>query len=176
MKALKKYFLSIALLVFSSTLFGGASWKSTYAKSGECHIEFPSPPEMIQQSMQVSEAGHRLLYDIYLAPFQDRGVFLLLIATYPGPLNQGNEMAGLEGLVKGITSHHMDNQLVFSNSVEFLGLPAINFLVQSGANYFRGHAFMVGNKLYLIAMEGRKGELDEATFNRFMNSFKFLNR
>jgi len=33
---------------------------------------------------------------------------------------------------------------------------------------------MVGNKLYLIAMEGKKGELDEQIFNRFMKSFQLL--
>jgi hypothetical protein len=130
---------------------------------------------MVQQSMKVSDAGHQLLYDIYLSPFQDRGVFLLLIATYPGSVNQGNENVGLEGLVQGIVNHQADNQLVFSDFAEFMGRPAINFLVQSGSNYFRGHAIMVGNKLYLIAMEGKKDSLDEKTFERFMKSFKLLN-
>lgn len=165
------------LLLLSVTAYADtdSTWKQTYAKGGDCHIDFPVTPQMVQQSMKVSEEGHKLLYDIYLAPNQNRGVFLLLIATYPGHLNEGNEIAGLEGLVNGIVSHHVDNQLVFADVVEFMGRPAVNFLVQSGSNYFRGHALMVGNKLYLIAMEGKKGDLDEPVFNRFMKSFKLLN-
>jgi hypothetical protein len=171
-----KSLLTIALVVLSSAVFaeGSSIWKQTYAKGGDCHIDFPSPPQIVQQSMKISEAGHRLFYDIYLSPFQDRGVVLLLIATYPGAISEENEMLGLEGLVKGIVSHHADNQLIFSDFVELMGHPSINFLVQSSSSYFRGRALMVGNKLYLIAMEGKKGELDETIFNRFMKSFKIL--
>ena len=50
----------------------------------------------------------------------------------------------------------------------------MNFLVQSGKSYFRGQALMVGNKLFLIAMEGRKGTLQEAIFTRFLKSFQLL--
>jgi hypothetical protein len=172
----KSWFLTIIMLTYGSLGYGDAesTWKQTYAQEGDCHIDFPVQPQMIQQSMKVSEAGHKLLYDIYLSPFQNRGVLLLLIATYPGAFSEGHENAGLEGLVKGIVSHHSDNQLVFSNFVEFMGRPAIDFLVQGGFNYFRGYALMVGNKLYLIAMEGKRGELDEQVFNRFMKSFKLL--
>lgn len=172
---LKSWNLVIMMMMFVSLIHGAESiWKQTYTKGGDCYIDFPSPPQMMQQSINVSEAGHKLLYDIYLAPFQNRGVFLLLIATYPGAVNTGNENIGLEGLVQGIVSHHQDNQLVFSDFVDFMGKPSISFLVQSGSNYFRGQAVMVGNKLYLIAMEGKKGELDETIFSRFMKSFKLL--
>lgn len=178
MKQLKNWVFALCLVCFSSTMYGAADsiWKKTHAKGGDCHIDFPVPPQVVQQSMKVSETGHKLLYDIYLAPHQAKGVFLLLIATYPGNLGEGNEIAGLEGLVKGIVSHHADNQLIFSDVVEFMGRPAVNFLVQSGSNYFRGHALMVGNKLYLIAMEGKKGELDEPVFDRFLKSFQLDSR
>jgi hypothetical protein len=175
MKKIGTICLTFTLLLFGSLHAERAhNWKPTYAKGGDCHIDFPSPPQLVQQSMKVSEAGHQLVYDIYLAPFQNRGVFLLLIATYPGPVHQGNEGVGLEGLVQGIVNHHVDNQLIFANGAELMGRPAIDFLVQSGSNYFRGYALMVGNKLYLIAMEGKKGELDETVFSRFMQSFKLI--
>jgi uncharacterized caspase-like protein len=56
--------------------------------------------------------------------------------------------------------------------MEHSGHPALNFLVQSFSNYFRGHAMMSGNKLYLIAMEGRKADLDEKMFSQFLRSFQ----
>ena len=58
--------------------------------------------------------------------------------------------------------------------IEIDGHPAMNFLVQSDLSYFRGQALMVGNKLFLIAMEGKKGSLEEKIFLRFVKSFQIL--
>jgi hypothetical protein len=127
---------------------------------------------MIQQTLPLSDGVNRLSYDVYLAPHEDKGVFLLLIATYPAPLSGGHEIAGLEGLLSGIVNHNPENKLVFADLIELHGYPAVNFLVEGGSSYFRGQALMVGNKLYLIAMEGIKGKMDEATYMRFQKSFK----
>ena len=96
---------------------------------------------------------------------------MLLVATYPQALSGGHEVAGLEGLLKGIVGHSPENKLIYANLLEHSGHPSLNFLVQSLSNYFRGHAMMSGNKLFLIAMEGRKTDLDEKMFSRFMQSF-----
>ena len=152
----------------------GSAWKQFQTKSGECRIAFPEKPTLVQQSMQLSDGQGRLQYDIYLAPFEDKGVFMLLVATYPKPLMGGHEVAGLEGLLKGIVSHHPDNELIFAKLLQFAQHPALNFLVQSTSSYFRGQALMVGNKLYLVAMEGKKISMDEATFTKFLQSFQLL--
>jgi hypothetical protein len=153
-----------------------STWKKMNAKNNECCISFPSAPQMIQQSLPLADGTQKLNYDVYIAPFEDRGVFLLLIATYPSPLPGGHEMAGLEGLLNGIVGHHPDNQLVFADLTKLGGHPAVNFLVQNGRSYFRGQALMVGNKLYLIAMEGIRDELDEKTFTKFLKSFQLTQK
>jgi len=150
------------------------AWKEVFSRTGDCKISFPSLPQMFQQSFKVDEAGKRLTYDIYLAPYQDRGVCMLLIAQYPMPLTGGHEIAGLEGLLKGIVGQHPENQLMFAELIDLHGFPALTFLVQNGKNYFRGQAFMVGNKLYLVAMEGGKQNFEEAIFQRFLKSFQLL--
>ena len=150
----------------------GSPWMKIFAKSGECHISFPTPPQMIQQTLPLADGVNRLSYDVYLAPHEDKGVFLLLIATYPAPLKGGHEMAGLEGLLSGIVNHNPENVLKYADLTELLGHPAMNFLVEGGSSYFRGQALMVGNKLYLIAMEGLKGKMDEKAYMHFLKSFK----
>jgi hypothetical protein len=152
----------------------GHAWQKTFAKTGECHISFPTAPKMIQQNLPLSDGVSKLSYDVYLAPHENKGVFLLLIATYPMPMADGHEVAGLEGLLSGIVNHNAENELVFADLTNLQGHPAMNFLVQGGESYFRGHACMVGNKLYLIAMEGHKGDLDEAVYARFLKSFQFI--
>lgn len=165
--------LLMAHLFFTSALSASerSPWTRFYSKDGECSITFPGKPTLVQQSLNVS-SGQKLHYDIYLAPYEDKGIFMLLVATYPASLSGGHEVAGLEGLLKGIVGHHADNRLIFANLIDYAGHPAMNFLVQSLSNYFRGHAVMVGNTLFLIAMEGRKAELDEGTFDQFLESFQ----
>jgi hypothetical protein len=178
MKKIGIWFLAFSLFAFH-LLFRSVAhadqptqWPSTHSKNGECTIAFPTPPQMIQQTVPLADGVSRLSYDVYLSPHEDQGVFLLLIATYPTPLTGGNEIAGLEGLLSGIVNHHPDNRLVYANLMEMEGRPAMTFLVEGGGSYFRGQAFMIGNKLYLIAMEGLKGKLDEKIYTRFLKSFK----
>lgn len=171
------WFLALSLFAFHvffrsvAHADSGPSWTKIFSKSGECHISFPSAPQMIQQNLPLADGVNRLSYDVYLAPHEDKGVFLLLVATYPAPLSGGHEIAGLEGLLNGIVSHNPENELVYADIIDLLGHPAMNFLVEGGNSYFRGQALMVGNKLYLIAMEGLKGQMDEAVYARFLKSF-----
>ena len=154
----------------------GSSWKVMVSRTGDCGIHFPSRPQMVQQSLQVSDDGLRLHYDVYLSPFEDKGVCLLLIAQYPLPVVPGNELVGLEGLLNGIIGHNAENSLTFAKVIDLQGVPGVDFLVQGGSNYFRGLAFMVENRLYLIAMEGKKENLDEAVFARFSKSFQIYQK
>lgn len=147
------------------------SWKEIQVKAGDCRISFPENPQLIEQKLKLSE-GLFLNYDVYLAPIADHSVCLLLIAQYPKPLPAGTERIGLEGLLKGILNQHPDNQLLFSDMIQYQSFPALNFLVQSGKNYFRGQAVMVHNKLYLIAIEGMKERFEEKVFQSFLKSFK----
>ena len=170
--------LVLSLLVFHFLTQGSAhasetsSWNLMISRTGDCRIQFPARAQMVQQSFQVSDDGLRLHYDVYIAPFEDKGVCLLLIAQYPLPITKGHELNGLEGLLNGIIGHSEDNKLTFAKIIELQGTPGIDFLVHSKSNYFRGLAFMMGSKLYLIAMEGKKEHLNEKIFERFSQSFQ----
>lgn len=173
------WFLAFSLFAFH-ILFRSVAhaettgWQQIFAQGGECHISFPSTPQMIQQSLPLADGMSRLSYDVYLAPHDDKGVFLLLIATYPVALSGGHEVAGLEGLLSGIINHNPENQLVFAKLIELQGHTAIDFLVEGGTSYFRGQAIMIGSKLYLIAMEGMRGKMDEGVYGRFLQSFQLV--
>ncbi len=181
-KKLGIWFFALSLIglqmLFTNVGFSqeSTSWQKTVSQGGECKIEFPSAPQVIQQSLPIAGTSSKLSYDVYIAPHDDKGVFLLLIATYPISMGgAGHEIAGLEGLISGIVNHHPENQLVYAEMTELVGNPAVNFLVEGGGSYFRGQAVMIGNKLYLIAMEGLKDELREDVFNKFLSSFKVVN-
>jgi hypothetical protein len=87
-------------------------------------------------------------------------------------LAPGYENVGVEGLLKGIVGHRPDNKLIFSKSTEIEGHSGTTFLVESKTHYFRGQALMLGSKLFLIAMEGKKEFAAENLFIQFAKSFR----
>jgi hypothetical protein len=150
------------------------SWKTMTTRASDCQIAFPAQPQLIQQALKVSEQGHMLTYDIYLAPLHREALCLLLVATYPLPVAKGNELAGLEGLLNGILGQNPDSKVVFANVVDHAGHQSVDFLIESSSSYFRGKTLMVGNKLFLVAIEGRSGKLDEKAFRQFIGSFALI--
>jgi hypothetical protein len=149
-------------------------WKEIYTRNGDCRIAFPALPQMIEQKLKLNQEGSQLAYDVYLAPYSEHSICVLLVAQYPKPIPSGSEMLGLEGLLKGIINQHPENRLVFADMVQMQGFPALNFMVESGKNFFRGQAVMVGSKLYMIAMEGVKQRFEEPVFQRFLKSFHLM--
>lgn len=177
LKKIGIWFLAFSLFAFHLLFRSVAhaddkSWQKVFSKEGACQISFPVAPQMIQQSLPLADGVNSLNYDVYLAPHGEKGVFLLLVATYPMPLSGGHEVAGLEGLLSGIVNHNAENKLVYANLVELHNHQAVDFLVEGGSSYFRGQAVMIGSKLYLIALEGLKGKIDDAAFKQFLKSFK----
>jgi hypothetical protein len=168
------FLLATHVLIRSAHASEADIWKQIYSRTGDCRISFPSVPKMIQQALTVTEEGDKLTYDVYLAPLNEKALCLLLVAVYPFPLKSGQELAGIEGLLNGIVGHHPENKLVFAKVIDKKGHPAVDFLVQSPMSYFRGQAMMKGNKLYLIAIEGRKGEINEEAFLKFSQSFSLV--
>jgi len=150
------------------------NWKQVHSRAGDCSISFPAQPQMIEQKLKLSDEGAQLAYDVYLAPYSAHSICVLLVAQYPKPVPAGSEIVGLEGLLKGIINQHPENRLVFAEMVQMHGFPALNFMVESGKNFFRGQAVMVGSKLYMVAMEGVKLRFEEAVFQRFLKSFHLV--
>ena len=151
MKKLGIWFLAISLfmahILFRSALHAneGTTWKQTHTQSGECQIAFPTVPQLVKQSVKLSEEGHRLNYDVYLAPFEDKGVFLLLVATYPMALPSGDEMTGLQGLVKGIVGHSPDNRIVYAKETKEGGChaPVFHLVGEKKGVYRNRQTFIV---------------------------------
>jgi hypothetical protein len=173
MKKVGLWILTLSLIVahifFRSQANAALPWTEVVAS--KCQIEFPVLPQKIEQQLKLEE-GLYLSYEVYIAPFDSQSVCVLLVTQYPHAIEAGTEMAGLAGLLRGIVNHHPDNQPVFADMVRLHGFPALNFMIQSGKNFFRAQAVMAGNRLYMIAMEGTKEHFDETAFQRFLKSFK----
>ncbi len=143
-----------------------------YILCGGCKVGFSAEPQVIRETMDLAKSRGQLSYEVYRSKMVNGSESLLLVASYPEPVAPGQELKGIEGFIKGVVGN--DNQLVFAHLTSVEGKEAVDFLIESPTSYFRGLVLMVGSKLYLIAMEGRLGSLDESAFERFSGSFSLV--
>jgi hypothetical protein len=152
------------------------SWKEFHSVIGKCTLAFPNAPEHISEKMSVAEQGYELKYDAYISSIDKKSVYMLLIAQYPQFVDKSLAQASLEGFLNGILTNNPGNQLLFADMLLVDGKPALDFFIRTGGIYFKGRAIMVGNQLYLMAMECEVQNYDEGRYNYFVSSFRFSNK
>lgn len=170
--------------VSMSTCFGFASdvvtirevteakhWQEISHAPGKCSVKFPSAPEHVSEMLQMEGVDFGLQYDAFIAASETQAVFMLLVAQYPDFVDEQFAHRSLEAFLNGILTHNPNNQLLFADLVLVGGNEALDFFIRSGAVYFKGRALMVGNQLYLMAMECEVQNYDEGHYNIFVNSF-----
>lgn len=148
------------------------SWNKIESKQGKCSMHFPSQAEHVSETMKIDEEGTELKYDAYIsAATGAETVFMLLIAEYPDFVDDEFAQMSLEAFLNGILTHGASTQLLFADLVLVQGHQGMDFFIRNGANYFKGRALMVKNQLYLMAMECKVADYDEAHYNQFVGSF-----
>jgi hypothetical protein len=148
-------------------------WKEVPV-SEKCKMKFPGAPEHISEKMVMPEEGYELKYDAYISPLDQQTVFMLLIAQYPDFVDESYAQMSLESFLNGILTHNPGNQLIFADLLLVNGHEALDFFIRTGNVYFKGRALMVKNSLYLMAMECELQTYDEASYKKFVESFKLL--
>lgn len=148
-----------------------------HSVEGNCEVIFPSKPHHLKKIIPIARTGQCLNYDAYLSlDEKDDTVCMMVIANFPDKIQEENQKQSLEGFLNGVINHKNDKKLVFADFSEFYNLCAIDFLLQHQNRYFKGKAFIRENRLYLIAMEYNANlNLDEI-FEKYIDSFNFLDR
>ncbi|MFA6118785.1 MAG: hypothetical protein WCT85_05750 [Parachlamydiales bacterium] len=167
-----KKILLIILCLSSYSL--GFSWEKFYSVSGGCEILFPNKPHHIKQVVPLKESNSFLNYDVYLSFLDEKNsVCMMIVANFPNKIDISKQKDSLEGFLNGILNHKEEKKLIFANYCEFNKLQALEFLIENQDRYFKGKAFVLGDKLYLISMEYDINlNLDES-FEKYANSFIF---
>ncbi|CCB89018.1 MAG: hypothetical protein KDK61_06970 [Simkania sp.] len=147
-------------------------WKKFHSIPGACSISLPSSPEHVKQIMPLSEEGHNLRYDVYVAAHEKKAVYMLLVAQYPPFVNQAHADMSLESFLNGLITQNPENKLIFADLTEVQGYKALDFFIEAKGNYFKGRAVMADNNLYLLAMECDGKNYHEDHFSHFISSFE----
>lgn len=148
------------------------SWKKVHSVEGKCSAAFPRMPEHLQQKMPMKGQDKDLQYYVYVADHQRKEVFMVLIAQYPGEVNQEHAVKNLEHFLNTLISQNHKNRLMFADLVQVQGYPGMDFFIRTDMVYFKGRAIQANNTLYLLAMECEIPNYQEDHFNFFINSFQ----
>lgn len=153
----------------------GKKWQNFIANGSKKYkISFPSYPHHVQETLKLKSGKIAIKYDAYIAEQGIHALYMVLIAEYPKTDVKPNPKNGLEGFLKGILSHNSSSELKASEWHTFQGNTAVDFLVDNNGVMMKGRAVMVGNCLYLIAMESHEMHYKEENFNFFVSSFEFV--
>lgn len=147
-------------------------WKKASSKEGKCSASFPKTPEQIKQRIPLKGEEKELQYYVYVADFERKAVFMLLIAEYPGVVSEENAVKNLEHFLNTLIAQNANNKLLFADLVDVGGYPGMDFFIQSDQIYFKGRAIQANNTLYLLAMECEVVNYSEDHCTFFIESFQ----
>src|SRR5690606_6665809 len=114
--------------------------------------------------------------DVYVADHQRQEVFMVLIAEYPGQVDNENAVKNLEHFLNTIIAQNPQNVLQYADLVDVQGYPAMNFHIRTETVYFKGQAIQANNTLYLLAMECEIQHYRDHHFNYFVESFELVEK
>lgn len=162
-------FFFICFIFFSNICF---SWEKFHSIEGNCEISFPEKPHHIKQVIPIQQTNEQLNYDVYLSLIDKENIIcMMVIASFPGEIEQENQKQSLEGFLNGIINHKNDKKIIYASFSKYCSLNSIDFLLESQNRYFKGKAFIKENKLYLVGMEYNSNLNLDNTFEKYINSF-----
>lgn len=149
-----------------------SSWAPFQSLSGKCSIQFPEMPQHIVNKMQIPDSEDSIYYHIYLSsPTDGNGVYLMVVAKYPAPIDKSQELLCLEGFLSGILQKNPENELVSADMNQIQGHQAVDFFIRSSDKYFKGRSVVAKDTLYLLAVENAPEKFEDENLEKFLSSF-----
>lgn len=148
------------------------NWKRIHSVEGKCSCTFPKIPEHIQQKMPMKGQQNELQYYVYVADHERKEVFMVLVAKYPGVVDNENAVKNLEHFLNTLLAQNPSNRLLFADLISVQGFTGMDFFIRTEQVYFKGRAIQANNSLYLLAMECEIPNYQEDHYNFFIESFE----
>ncbi|PCI76273.1 hypothetical protein COB21_04590 [Candidatus Aerophobetes bacterium] len=152
---------------------GQMQWKHYYSNNGKCTIALPNKPEHMKQVMSDPQTGNSMNYDVYLAAFEKKAVYMVLIANYPEPIKVSDSIQSLENFLNGLLTQNPHNKLLFADITTVGGCKALDFIIEAKGVLFQGRAILSETNMYLLAMECQRENYQEQHYTYFIQSFQF---
>jgi hypothetical protein len=158
--------------IATSTAPSYTDWKKVRSQEGKCSAAFPKNPDHLRQKLPMKEGGKELKYNVYVADHDRKAVYMVLIAEYPGVVNEEYAVKNLEHFLNTLLAQNSKNKLMYANLMKVQGFPGMDFFISTEQIYFKGRAIQANNTLYLLAMECEIPNYQEGNYDYFIGSFE----
>ncbi len=149
-------------------------WKKFTSEESGFAIDFPRPPEHIEQTIDIPKTDLKIIYNTYLSEPSDAVVYVVSVWNYPAELDMSKPEVNLQDGFHGMLQALPGSQVLSMQMGEDGGFKALNFLVKNEDIFFQGKLVLVYNTLYQVFTVYKESEKMEDNYKRFSTSFKLV--
>ncbi len=154
-----------------------SEWRELEVSEGGFRVLMRGAPHYVRQDLE-TPAG-KMAAHLYSSD-RTASYFAVGYSDYPLVLVVGSSPEALFKSVQDTWVRRIKGRLVASDSALQLAgkYPGLEFTAEGtdakGDTFVQSRLFLVDQRLYQLVAMGRKGEVDQGTVNRFLNSFRLI--
>lgn len=151
-----------------------STWKIYHPSNDQFEVRFPALPQHVAETHPNANLD-QTKYDVYLAQETDGTVYMISMTQYPDAKDVSKANDLLEGILKGAVVSNPKNQLIYSESITYFNLPALEFVIQNSDFSTKSKAILAAKTLFVVTVMGRDSGKLENDYKEFAGSFRIKN-
>ena len=148
------------------------AWKTFKSPSGTFSVKLPGTPRQTSQDMDQPMGGK-----IHLTMFVVAAKPLVYIVSDSTIDKDSPALSAPEAVLSGVETGYANStnsKVLSSTKTKIQGFPAHRMVLQGPTMLTKGITLIAGNHNYTVVIASGNGKLDQATVDKFLNSFKVL--
>jgi hypothetical protein len=148
------------------------AWPVFEAESGLLSVKFPSTPQHSGGELPIADSRASLQQDVYAANDAAGNTFFASSFIYPVAFDTKDPQSVLKIALNGMVGAASGGKLIDSSPGTFKGQPSLQFTIEDArGTLYQGELFCKGRVLYQVFTVYESGNLDDAEYAYFLNSF-----
>ncbi len=151
-------------------------WQLFTSTEGNFTIQLPTEPQIVDQKIEIPKTDLLIRYQTYLSEPHENVVYVVSVWTYPPEIDMSRPEVNLQDGFGGMLAALPDAEVKSMRQFEVEGADALEFLVKSDTILFQGQLILSGNTLYQVFAVYQEQEADRVQYQKFIDSFHFLQK
>jgi len=167
---MRRWLVVVVLALSAGVVLADRSSVSKYAsESGKFSIDFPTRPNKTDSDKSLATASGNVTVVTSKAE-KDGLVFSVTFVNYPDSFASVSASRVLDGVIDGMKGN--DGQVSAISSFDEAGGSGRLATITAGENVVKVKTILVGTRLYLVQVCGKKDAMRARTTDEFLSSFR----
>jgi len=147
-----------------------AGWIPYSPPTQQFTVDLPLVPQYAQQTVQSPNSNGTQTYDMYVSQTHNQEIYLITLITFSTEI--ANQPLTLRSIVDEIFNKDHNNRLISFSNTPFQNNTGVEFHFEATSNQTQGIAFILNQRVYLLAYISEKGNFRQDNYQHFISSFK----